>query len=265
MSVADNIRALASAAEPSIEAWLEAADEIAELAAAARDNGINWSALKALLVAKAKDAKDGGERLAKMTAKADVSLTYAGMLELPIVAKENKTSPQSPTASKGEGASGAPRRKIPGKFRENSAAAPPHAEPATNGEPALANAPVLQELPADVGAPAGSPTLSPSSLSGDEPAGVPSSLPDGDPNRTAAGSTSLPSPLGGEGGSDGQVDELGFLLPGPASPKSAQNIPENIPETEKDPANTDDLDITKQPWNRQIGGGRERVQREVRP
>lgn len=95
MTVADNVRKLATAAMPTIEASLDTAEEMAAFAAAGREQGINWTALKAVLVARAKDNRDGGERLKKITEKADVALTYADMMACPNVAKQEKTSPQS--------------------------------------------------------------------------------------------------------------------------------------------------------------------------
>ena len=104
MSVADNVRSLSTAARPAIRAWLDAAEELKALRQAATDKGIDWSALKSLLVAQERDADDGGERVKKLLGKFDTSLTYADM----IVAERQKTSPQFKSAasppSGGEGA-----------------------------------------------------------------------------------------------------------------------------------------------------------------
>lgn len=124
MSVADNIRALAKRALPSIEQWLDAADEIKEFREQATESGLDWSQLKAALVAKVRDDRDGGDRLSKLASKADNALTYADALASPIVAENKKNTPQSsksPSAPSrspssavgGEPASASPQPPIP--------------------------------------------------------------------------------------------------------------------------------------------------------
>lgn len=80
MSVADNVRKIGQEAEPAIERWLDAAEVLTGLRDVAKESGLNWSALKALLVAKVRDNKDGGDRVQKMAEKLDVALEYAFML-----------------------------------------------------------------------------------------------------------------------------------------------------------------------------------------
>lgn len=104
MTVADNVRSFASEAEPVIEQWLNAAVTLAGLRDAAKEQGINWTQLKAILVAKARDNEDGGDRLAKLTENHDLALEYADMIGNRKVAEENKLrhiptpSPDFPTS-----------------------------------------------------------------------------------------------------------------------------------------------------------------------
>lgn len=74
------IRDLAKEARPAILQWLEAADLIAGFRDFAKAKDIEWSQLKAVLVAQVKDGMDGGDRLEKLTSKADLALTYADAL-----------------------------------------------------------------------------------------------------------------------------------------------------------------------------------------
>lgn len=91
MTVAENVRSLAKAARPAIRAWLDAAAELKEIRQAASDKGLDWTALKTLLVAQERDADDGGERLKKLLAKIDRSTEYADM----IVSEKFGSTPQS--------------------------------------------------------------------------------------------------------------------------------------------------------------------------
>lgn len=95
MTVADDVRNIATAAEPAIEAWLDAAEEITELRIAATEKGLEWSSLKAVIVARIKDRKDGGNRVQKLTEKADNALTYADALRNKIIFPDGEPSPPS--------------------------------------------------------------------------------------------------------------------------------------------------------------------------
>jgi hypothetical protein len=80
MTVAENLRAIASEARPAIKQWLDAAELLAGFRDAAKEKGINWTQLKSLLVAEARDNEDGGTRLKDLAEKLDLALTYANML-----------------------------------------------------------------------------------------------------------------------------------------------------------------------------------------
>ena len=62
---------------------------IAQFRELATEKGLEWSQLKAAIIAQIKDDEDGGDRLEKLTAKADKALTYA-------VALQNKLNSENP-------------------------------------------------------------------------------------------------------------------------------------------------------------------------
>ena len=79
MSQRDDILALAGEARPVIERWLEIGEQIAAFRDLATEKQIEWSQLKAVLVASIKDV-DGGKRLQKLAGAADNRLSYADIL-----------------------------------------------------------------------------------------------------------------------------------------------------------------------------------------
>lgn len=81
MSKAADVKGFAEELRPHIEAALDSAEILKGLAAAAREKGIDWSALKALVKAQALDARDGTDkRVAAIIEKADFAASYADML-----------------------------------------------------------------------------------------------------------------------------------------------------------------------------------------
>lgn len=96
MTVAQNIRDIATEAVPALEQWLDSGEILAGFRDAAKEKGINWSQLKALLIAQIRDNRDGGDRLTKLTEKFDLALTYADMLLNKNVAEHKNITPQSP-------------------------------------------------------------------------------------------------------------------------------------------------------------------------
>lgn len=81
MSKAADVKGFAQELRPHIEAALDSAEILKGLAAAAREKGIDWSALKALVKAQAQDARDGTDkRVAAIIDKADFAASYADML-----------------------------------------------------------------------------------------------------------------------------------------------------------------------------------------
>lgn len=95
MTVADNLRALVSELRPLIDERLDIDERISEIRGPASDKGLDFSQAKSLVVALARDSRDGGERVAKLTAKADNASWYADMLKSPTVAETSNNSPQS--------------------------------------------------------------------------------------------------------------------------------------------------------------------------
>lgn len=107
MSLPDLVRKLAKEAAPALEQWIEAAEAIAEFREVATEHGIDWSELKAVLVAKIKDDRDGGDRLTKMLTKKDCALAYADALKLNM-AENRKSPPQFKSAAQRAASSGEP-------------------------------------------------------------------------------------------------------------------------------------------------------------
>ena len=96
MTVADNLRALVSELRPLIDERLDIDERISEIRGPASDKGLDFSQAKSLVIALARDSRDGGERVAKLTAKADNASWYADMLKSPTMAETSNNSPQSP-------------------------------------------------------------------------------------------------------------------------------------------------------------------------
>ena len=92
MTVADNLRKVCQAAWAPMERMIEDAEEPVEIRNAAKDQGLDWTPVKALLKARIQDERDGGDRVAKLVAKADTASEYAAILNF--VADKNKTPPQ---------------------------------------------------------------------------------------------------------------------------------------------------------------------------
>ena len=90
MSHANDILSLASEARPVIEEWLRAAEKIAAFREFATEKEIEWSQLKAVIVASIKDEADSGERLKKLADTADNRLSYAAIFLKTNSATENK-------------------------------------------------------------------------------------------------------------------------------------------------------------------------------
>lgn len=93
MTVADNVRKICAEARPHIEAMLDSAEILAGLRDVAKERGIDWSQLKALLKARIQDDRDGGQRVEKLISKADNACSYAAMLGS--MAEKTDTPPQS--------------------------------------------------------------------------------------------------------------------------------------------------------------------------
>lgn len=83
MSTAKDLKDLFSAGRPLVEQWLDIAEQFAALRDAAREKGLDWGQIKALLKAQVQDERDGeGKRVAKIIEKADFASSYADMLGL---------------------------------------------------------------------------------------------------------------------------------------------------------------------------------------
>lgn len=81
MSRASDVKALATELRPYIETLIDTAEILKGMASAAREKGIDWTALKALVKAQALDARDGTDkRVAAIIDKADFAASYADML-----------------------------------------------------------------------------------------------------------------------------------------------------------------------------------------
>ena len=93
MSVADNLRKIREAAWAPMERMIEDAEELVEIRNAAKEQGLDWGPIKALLKARIQDERDGGERVKKLVMKADTASEYAEMLNF--MAENKKTPPQS--------------------------------------------------------------------------------------------------------------------------------------------------------------------------
>ena len=127
MTVADNLRALVSELRPLIDERLDIDERISEIRGPASDKGLDFSQAKSLVIALARDSRDGGERVAKLTAKADNASWYADMLKSPTVAETSNNSPQSPADKSSQSqsvASPSPRSQSDGAAVSNSPAAP---------------------------------------------------------------------------------------------------------------------------------------------
>lgn len=93
MTVADNLRKISEVAWAPMERMIEDAEELVEIRNAAKEQGLDWGPIKALLKARIQDERDGGERVKKLVMKADTASEYAEMLNF--MAEKQKTPPQS--------------------------------------------------------------------------------------------------------------------------------------------------------------------------
>jgi hypothetical protein len=109
MTVADNLRKLCAAAEPYVEQLLDIAEAMSELREKATEQGIDWSQAKALLVARARDNRDGGRRVEKLISKAENAAAYVVMLDRSNVSHNRETLPQSETLNDAGAKPGSPR------------------------------------------------------------------------------------------------------------------------------------------------------------
>ncbi len=80
MTLASDLRNIASEARKVIARGLEDAEILKGLSKVCRDKGIDWGQLKALVKAQEQDALDGGHRVEKIVEKADFASAYAELL-----------------------------------------------------------------------------------------------------------------------------------------------------------------------------------------
>lgn len=80
MSTAADLRNLAQEYRPIADRALDDAEILKGLRETATNKGIDWSQLKALVKAQAQDARDDGDRVQKLVAKAEFASAYADML-----------------------------------------------------------------------------------------------------------------------------------------------------------------------------------------
>lgn len=81
MSKAADVKAFAAELRPHIAADIDRAEILKAMAKAARDKGIDWAQLKALVKAQELDAREGSDRrVAAIIDKADFAAAYADML-----------------------------------------------------------------------------------------------------------------------------------------------------------------------------------------
>lgn len=81
--IAGDLRNLFKAAKPLVEQWLDLGEEFAALRDAAKEKGIDWSAVKGLLKARAQDEREGGSKhIDRILEKAEFASSYAAMLGL---------------------------------------------------------------------------------------------------------------------------------------------------------------------------------------
>ena len=130
MSQRDDILALAGEARPVIERWLEIGEQIAAFRDLATEKQIEWSQLKAVLVASIKDV-DGGKRLQKLAGAADNRLSYADILLNPKGANRKEIKYPDRSAPTKQSPSAVP---IPDTTpRDGGAAAPAATDPRSTG------------------------------------------------------------------------------------------------------------------------------------
>lgn len=80
MSNTKDIKAVAGELRLVIDRALDDAEILKGLSEAARNKGIAFTQLKALVKAQAQDARDGGSRVGKLVERADFACSYAEIL-----------------------------------------------------------------------------------------------------------------------------------------------------------------------------------------
>ncbi len=97
MTKASDVIALAKETRRVVETDLDNAELFKGLRETARNKGIDWPQLKALVKAQAQDARDDGHRVGKIVEKADFAAAYAEMLSGKMNEKhETRSSNQPP-------------------------------------------------------------------------------------------------------------------------------------------------------------------------
>lgn len=100
MTKAADVKGFAKELRPHIEAALDTAEVLKGMAAAAREKGIDWTQLKALVKAQALDAREGTDkRVAAIIEKADYAASYADMLGFASANVNNFSESRSSSAS----------------------------------------------------------------------------------------------------------------------------------------------------------------------
>lgn len=126
MSHRDELKNLFSETLRLAEQSTEIAEQYAALRKAATDKGFDWSQIKSLANAAARDGSDGGERVHKLIRKADFAGEYARMLGLGEYEQETQSRSSSPEEMTGEqSAIAAHNRLYPGTNVKLSGDAPP--------------------------------------------------------------------------------------------------------------------------------------------
>lgn len=80
-----SLKQIFAAARPLVEAWLDAAEQIAALRDTATAAGLDWSQVKALVKAQVQDEREGsgdGKRVRRLVERAEFAAAYADMLGL---------------------------------------------------------------------------------------------------------------------------------------------------------------------------------------
>jgi hypothetical protein len=92
MTSASDIRSFAQDLRPIVDRGLDDAEIVKGLRDAATDKGIDWSQLKSLVKAQAQDARDDGDRVAKLVERAEFASAYAEMLRANVNGNEETRS-----------------------------------------------------------------------------------------------------------------------------------------------------------------------------
>lgn len=95
MTVASNLRNLVSELRPIVDQRIDIDVIISDMGEGAREKGLDFSQVKSLVFAMARDDRDGGERVKKIIKKSDNAAEYISLLKREIVADTAKNPPQS--------------------------------------------------------------------------------------------------------------------------------------------------------------------------